>query len=67
MCSYYVPVKFSMGSCNVPNMFPNMFSIAPHFYPICLGKCCPPFTNIRGVKGRNYIHHNKTFYFEESP
>jgi len=44
---------------------PIMFSIAPHFYPICLGKCCPPFTNIRGLKGRNYIHHNRTFYLEE--
>jgi len=44
---------------------PIMFSIAPHFYPICLGKCCPPFTNICGLKGRNYIHHNRTFYLEE--
>ncbi len=48
-------------------MFPNIFSIAPHSYPICLGKCGPPFTNIPGLKGRNFIHHNRTFYFKESP
>jgi hypothetical protein len=30
----------------VPNVFPNMFSIVPHFYPICFGKCCPPFSPI---------------------
>jgi hypothetical protein len=63
--------KFPGSQC-VPTMFqlssqwvPIMFSIAPHFYPICLGKCCPPFTNIRGLKGRNYTHHNRTFYLEE--
>jgi len=55
--------KFSMGSYQVPNMF----SKAPHFYPICLGKRCPPFTYIGGLKGRNYIHYNRTFYLEESP
>jgi len=27
--SQYVP--------QAPNVFPNMFSIAPHFYPICFG------------------------------
>jgi len=27
--SQYVP--------QVPNVFPNMFSISPHFYPICFG------------------------------
>ncbi len=39
------------GSHQLPNMFlkfsmhsPNMFSIASHFYPICFGKRCPPFT-----------------------
>jgi hypothetical protein len=38
---------FSSGSHCVPNlfllvlaMFPNIFSIAPVFYPICFGKCC---------------------------
>jgi hypothetical protein len=33
------PFKFPMGTCQcvprVLNVFPNMFSIAPHFYPIC--------------------------------
>jgi len=36
MCSQYVPFKFPMGSHDVPqfrNAFPNMSSIAPHFYP----------------------------------
>jgi hypothetical protein len=39
--SHYVPFKFPNGfpSCfqyvpQVPNVFPNMFSIAPHFYPV---------------------------------
>jgi hypothetical protein len=42
-----------MGSPYVPqvlNVLPNMFSIAPHFYPIWFGKCCPPFTYIRWAK-----------------
>ncbi len=62
MCSHYVPFKFQMGSHQVPNTFPkfsnvfsNMFSIAPHFYPICFGKCCSPFTYIGGSIGRNSI------------
>jgi len=43
-----------------------MFSIAPHFYPICFGKFCPPFTYIGGSKGRpNSILQNRTFYFGE--
>jgi hypothetical protein len=41
MCSHYVTFKFPMGTSQyvpqVPNVFPNMFSIAPHFYPICFG------------------------------
>jgi len=48
----------------VPNVFPNMFSIAPHLYPICFGKCCPPFTYTGGPKGRrNSILQNRSFYF----
>jgi hypothetical protein len=42
-------------------VFPNMFSIAPHFYPICFGKCCPHFTYIAGPKGRNSILQNRRF------
>jgi hypothetical protein len=41
--SQYVP--------QVPNMFPNISSMAPHFYPICFGKCCPPFTYVWWAKG----------------
>jgi hypothetical protein len=54
MRSHYVPFKFSMGSQYLPqvsNVFPNIFSVAPHFYPIFFGKCCPPFTLIGGPKG----------------
>ncbi len=73
MCSYYVPFKFSKGSHQVfqyvpkvPNVFPNMSSIGTHFYSICFGKCCPPFTYIAGPKGRNFKLQNRTFYFGES-
>ncbi len=60
------PFKFPMGSQHVPqfrNVFPNMFSIPPQFYPICLGKWCPPFTYIGGPKGKNYIFQNRAFCF----
>jgi len=40
LCSRF---KFAMGSQYIPQV-PNMFTIAPHFYPICFGKCCPPFS-----------------------
>ncbi len=51
----------------VPNIFPNIFSIPLHFYPICLGKWCPPFTYIHGPKGRNCIVQNRAFCLGESP
>jgi hypothetical protein len=44
-CSQYVP--------QIRNVFLNIFSIAPHFYPICFGTCSPLFTYIGGPKGRN--------------
>jgi hypothetical protein len=37
MCSHYVHLKFPIGSHQVPNMFLNMFSIAPHDYHILNG------------------------------
>jgi hypothetical protein len=46
---------FPICSFKVPNVFPNIVSLPPHFYPICLGKCCRPFTQIGGQKGRNSI------------
>ncbi len=53
LCSQYVP--------QVPNVFPNMFSTVPHFYPICIGKCFPPFTYISvGQRG-------ETLYFKIEP
>jgi hypothetical protein len=51
--SHFVLFKFSMGSQyfpQVPNVFPNMFSIT---------KRCPPFTYIGGPKGRNAILQNR--------
>jgi hypothetical protein len=41
--------------------------IAPHFYPMCLSKCYPPFTYIAEPKGRNSIFQNRTFYFGMPP
>jgi hypothetical protein len=58
---------YPLGSQNVPNVFSNMFSIAPHFYPIRFSKCCPPFTYLSGPKGRNSILQNRTLYFGEPP
>ncbi len=39
---------------HAPNMFPNVFPIAPHFYPICFGKYCHPFPCIDGPKEKNF-------------
>jgi len=58
---------FLSSSQWVPNIFPNIFSIPPHFYPICLGKWCPPFTYIGGPKERNCRIQNRTFCIGESP
>jgi hypothetical protein len=33
-------------------MFPKKFPIVPHFYPICFGRCCPPFISTEGERGR---------------
>jgi len=53
-----VPISY-LSSQAVPQSFP----ITPHFYPICFGKCCPPFTRVGGSKGRNSILQNRTLYF----
>jgi hypothetical protein len=60
MCSHYLPFKFPMGYHQVLNMFPKFricvpqhFSIKPHFYPICLGKWCPPFHLYSWAKGED--------------
>jgi hypothetical protein len=55
MCSQYVPLKFPMGSHDVPqfhNVFPNSTSLLSQY---ALEEWCPPFTYIDGSKGRNYI------------
>ncbi len=76
MCSHYVPNMFPLRSHGfssgshfvhqVPNVFPNMFSIAPHFYPLCFGNRCPLFTYVGGRKERNALLQNRNFYFLES-
>jgi hypothetical protein len=50
--SHYVPFKFPMGSHQVPNVFINMFSIAPHFCPICFGKLLSSIHLYRWAKGK---------------
>jgi len=55
--------SFFLGSQCVPNIF----FIAPHSYPICFGKCCPPFTYIGAPKGMKSRLQNRTFYFRELP
>jgi hypothetical protein len=62
MCSHYIPFKFPMGSHQVSNVFLNMFSIAPHFYPMCLGRC-PPFTYIGGQKGEELYTSKENLLF----
>jgi len=50
LSSQWVPIWISPCP-QVPNVFPNMFSIALHLYRICFGKCCPPFMYKGGPKG----------------
>ncbi len=59
--------RFFIKKYLVPNVFPNMFFIVPHFYPICFGKCCPLFTYIGGPKGRNSMLQSRSFYFGQPP
>jgi hypothetical protein len=56
-------VNAKSSQVQVPDMFLKVFPIAPHFYPICFGKCCCPFTCVGGSKGRNSIFENGTLYF----
>jgi hypothetical protein len=56
LSSQWVPIRFPICSQSSQCVLQlNMFSIAAHFYPICFGKCCPPFTHIDQPKGRNCI------------
>jgi len=57
-----VPNVLPLCSVQVPNVFPNMFSIAPHFSPICT-LLSPIY--VAGPKGRNSILQNRTFYCGE--
>ncbi len=43
--SQCVPTMFLLSSKHVSQVL-NVFCIALHFYPMCIGKCCPPFTYI---------------------
>jgi hypothetical protein len=56
MCSYHIFNGFLSRSQFVPHVLlilSSTFQIAPLFYPICFGKCCPPLTYRDGPKGRN--------------
>ncbi len=58
--SQCVLTRLPSSSQWVPILFPNMFFIAPHFYPICFGKCCPLFTYIDAPKGIISVLQNRT-------
>jgi hypothetical protein len=48
-------------SSRVCDMFPKEFLVGPHFYSVCFGKSCPPFTYIGVPKARNSILKIKPF------
>jgi hypothetical protein len=60
----WVPIRFPLCP-QVPNVVPNIFSIAPRCYPICFGRCSSPFSYTCGPKGRNSMLQNRTFHFGE--
>ncbi len=74
MCSHYVPSKLSMGSHQVPHMFPNfpmcspnMFSIAPHFYLICFWQMLSSLHLHRWAKGEElYTSKNNLLFWGAS-
>jgi hypothetical protein len=53
-------------SSQVLDMFLKKIPIPHHFYPISFDKCRPLFIYIDGLKGRNSMSQNKTFYFGEA-
>jgi hypothetical protein len=59
-------VAVKAKTSQVPDMFPKEFSVAPHFYWICFGKCCPLFTYIAGPKGKNSKLLSRTSVWGES-
>jgi len=67
LCSHQVFNEFTIGSVmliHAPNMFPSVFPITPHFYPICFGKYCHPFPCIGGPKEKNFqILQNRIIKF----
>jgi hypothetical protein len=54
--SLCVPTMFLLSSHQVPNMFPNMFSIATHFYPI--DKMLSSFHLYRSAQGEELYTSN---------
>jgi hypothetical protein len=58
-CRQCVPVKFSMGSQHVPqvpNVFPNVFPIAPHLIPSALSKVLHfSFEALHGARGYTIV------------
>jgi hypothetical protein len=67
MCSMFllsfqwILIRFLICSPS-KNLFPNMFSIAPHFDPICFGKCCPPFMYTSGYPYPSDIVKSSGFF-----
>jgi hypothetical protein len=64
---YLLPAIWTQCSPSSQCFPQHVLSIAPHFYPICFGKCCPSFTYIGGPKGMSSTLKNRTFYFGEPP
>jgi hypothetical protein len=56
--SQWVPIWISPCS-QVPNVFPNMFSIVPHLYQICFGKMLSSFHVYRWAKGEGTLYTSK--------
>jgi hypothetical protein len=53
-CTVVYSDRVRAESLQDANMFPKEFPITPPFYPICFGKCCPPFTYIMRAKGEGF-------------
>jgi hypothetical protein len=68
LSSHYVPLGFPISSYKVPQVlfvFLNMFSIAPHFYLICLSKMLSSFHPYIEAKGEEFNVAKWNFLFSE--
>jgi hypothetical protein len=53
-CTVVYSHRVKAKSLHDANMFTKEFPTAPPFYPICIGKCCPPFTYNTRAKGKGF-------------